>query len=42
MSSNEPVRNGCEEIYDVIYTFSVAFMTAMIIAYLISNPQLNT
>ena len=21
-SSNEPVRNGCEVIYDVIYTFS--------------------
>ena len=28
MSSNEPLKNGCEVIYEI------AFITAMIIAYL--------
>ena len=30
MSSNEPMRNGCEVIYEIFHMF----ITAMIIAYL--------
>ena len=52
MSSNEPVKNGCEVIYEMFHTLNceyeintqllkIASTTAMIIAHLISYPQFN-
>ena len=46
MSSNEPMKNGCEVIYEMFHILNCGFdfmavKTAMIMAYLISNPQFN-
>ena len=52
VSSNEPVKNGCEVIYEMFHTLNcgyeintqllkIASTTAMIIAHLISYPQFN-
>ena len=38
MSSNEPVKNGSEVIYEMFHILNCGFE---IIAYLISNPQFN-
>ena len=53
MSSNEPVKNGCEVTYEMFQILNCRFEIksydhrsnernfAMIIAHLISNPQFN-
>ena len=37
MSSNEPVKNGCEVIHEMFHILNCGFETK----YLVSNPQFN-